>query len=102
MEGGGSASAQHGLSLPVPTNAAALAGGAPFALGAIRLYDYIDAAWNGSDCSPRTVRAAEAGAVLTRARRRDDVDVGRVEVVGPPADRAATPPPVPAAAGYAP
>jgi hypothetical protein len=49
---------------------------------------------------------AEAGAVLddvlTRARERDDVDVGRVEVASPPADRAVTLPPVPAAAGYAP
>jgi hypothetical protein len=37
---------------------------------------------------------AEAGAVLddvlTRARERDDVDVGRVEVASPPADRAVT------------
>jgi hypothetical protein len=48
----------------------------------------------------------EAGAVLddvlTRARERDDVDVGRVEVASPPADRPVTLPPVPAAAGYAP
>jgi hypothetical protein len=47
---------------------------------------------------------AEAAAVLddvlTRARERDDVDVGRVEVASPPADRAATLPPVPAAAAY--
>jgi len=50
---------------------------------------------------------AEAGAVLddllTRAaRERDDVDVGRAEAASPPADRAVTLPPVPAAAGYAP
>jgi hypothetical protein len=49
---------------------------------------------------------AEAGAVLddvlTRARERDDVDVGRVEVASPPADRAVTLPPVPATTGYAP
>ena len=49
---------------------------------------------------------AEAGAVLdevlTRARERDDIDVGRVEVASPPGDRAVTLPPVPAAAGYAP
>jgi hypothetical protein len=49
---------------------------------------------------------AEAGAVLddvlTRALERDDVDVGRVEVASPPADRAVTLPPVSAAAGYAP
>jgi hypothetical protein len=49
---------------------------------------------------------AEAAAVLddvlTRARERDDVDVGRVEVASRPADRAVTLPPVPAAAGYAP
>ena len=48
---------------------------------------------------------AEAGAtlddVLTRARERDDVDVGRVEVVSPPGDRAVTLPPVSAPAGYA-
>jgi hypothetical protein len=49
---------------------------------------------------------AEAGAVLgdvlARARERDDVDVGRVEVASPPADRPVTLLPVPAAAGYAP
>jgi hypothetical protein len=49
---------------------------------------------------------AEAGAVLdevlTRARERDDIDIGRVEVASPPGDRAVTLPPVPAAAGYAP
>jgi hypothetical protein len=48
----------------------------------------------------------EAGAVLddvlTRARERADVDVGRVEVASPPGDRAVTLPPVTAAAGYAP
>jgi hypothetical protein len=48
----------------------------------------------------------EAGAVLddvlTRARERDDVDVGRVEVASPPADRAVTLPPVSAPPGYAP
>jgi hypothetical protein len=46
---------------------------------------------------------AEAGAVLgdvlARARERDDVDVGRVEIASPPADRPAKLPPVPAAAG---
>jgi hypothetical protein len=49
---------------------------------------------------------AEAGAVLddvlTRARERADVDVGRVEFASPPGDRAVTLPPLPAAAGYAP
>lgn len=49
---------------------------------------------------------AEAGAVLddvlTRARERDDVDVGRVEVASPPGDRPVTLPPMPAATGYAP
>jgi hypothetical protein len=48
----------------------------------------------------------EAGAVLddalTRARERDDVDVGRVEIASPPGDRAVTLPPLPAATGYAP
>jgi hypothetical protein len=43
---------------------------------------------------------AEAGAilddVLTRGRERDDVDVGRVEVTTPPADRGVTLPRVPA------
>jgi transposase-like protein len=41
---------------------------------------------------------AEAGAVLddvlARARERDDVDVGRVEILSPPGDRAVTLPPV--------
>jgi plastocyanin len=40
---------------------------------------------------------AEAGAVLddvlARARERDDVDVGRVELLSPPGDRAVTLPP---------
>jgi hypothetical protein len=49
---------------------------------------------------------AEAGAVLddvlTRARERDDVDVGRVELASPPSDRPVTLPPVAAAAGYSP
>jgi hypothetical protein len=49
---------------------------------------------------------AEAGAVLddvlARARERDDVDVGRVEVASPPGDRAVTLPPIPAPAGYPP
>jgi hypothetical protein len=49
---------------------------------------------------------AQAGAVLddvlARARERDDVDVGRVEVASPPGDRAVTLPPLPAAGGYAP
>jgi hypothetical protein len=49
---------------------------------------------------------AEAGAVLddvlTRPREMDDVDVGRVEVASPPADRAVTLAPLPAAAGYTP
>jgi hypothetical protein len=47
---------------------------------------------------------ADAGAVLddvlTRARERDDIDVGRVEVASPPADRVVTLPPVSTAAGY--
>jgi hypothetical protein len=49
---------------------------------------------------------AEAGAVLddvlTRARERDDVDVGRVELLSPPGDRAVTLPPVTAPLGYQP
>ena len=49
---------------------------------------------------------AEAGGllddVLARARERDDVDVGGVEVASPPGDRAVTLPPVAAGAGYAP
>jgi hypothetical protein len=49
---------------------------------------------------------AEAGAVLDdvlcRARERDDVDVGRVEVASPPSDRAVTLPSLPAGAGYEP
>jgi hypothetical protein len=48
----------------------------------------------------------QAGAVLddvlARARARDDVDVGRVEVVSPPGDRVVTLPPLPAATGYGP
>jgi hypothetical protein len=48
---------------------------------------------------------AEAGAVLDdvlgRARERDDVDVGRVELLSPPGDRAVTLPPVSAPVGYA-
>jgi hypothetical protein len=49
---------------------------------------------------------AEAGAilddVLTRGRERDDVDVGRVEVTTPPADRGVTLPRVPAGTAYPP
>jgi hypothetical protein len=49
---------------------------------------------------------AEAGAVvddvLGRARERDDVDVGRVELLSPPGDRTVTLPPVAAPVGYAP
>jgi hypothetical protein len=49
---------------------------------------------------------AEAGAVLDdllgRARTRDDVDVGSVELLSPPGDRTVTLPPVSAPAGYAP
>jgi hypothetical protein len=49
---------------------------------------------------------AEAGAVLddvlARARERDDVDVGRVEVASPPSDRPVTLPPITSAVGYAP
>jgi hypothetical protein len=48
----------------------------------------------------------EAGAllddVLARARDRGDVDVGRVEVLTPPGERAVTLPPVSTPAGYAP
>ena len=48
----------------------------------------------------------EAGAVvddvLARARERDDVDVGRVELISPPGDRPVTLPPVSAPVGYAP
>jgi hypothetical protein len=48
----------------------------------------------------------EAGAVLddvlARAKERDDVDVGRVELASPPGDRAVTLPPVSAGAGFAP
>jgi hypothetical protein len=49
---------------------------------------------------------AEAGAVLddvlARARERDDVDVGSVELLSPPGDRAVTLPPVSAPLGYQP
>jgi hypothetical protein len=49
---------------------------------------------------------AEAGAVLDdvlgRARERDDVDVGRIELLSPPGDRSVTLPPVSAPLGYAP
>jgi hypothetical protein len=48
----------------------------------------------------------EAGAVLddvlARARERDDIDVGRVELISPPGDRTVTLPPVSAPLGYAP
>jgi hypothetical protein len=48
----------------------------------------------------------DAGAVLddvlARARERDDVDVGSVELVTPPGDRAVTLPPVSGPVGYAP
>jgi hypothetical protein len=37
--------------------------------------------------------------VLGRARERDDVDVGRVDVISPPGDRAVTLPPVSTPAG---
>ena len=37
--------------------------------------------------------------VLVRARERDDVDVGRVDVASPPGDRIVTLPPVSAPAG---
>jgi predicted methyltransferase MtxX (methanogen marker protein 4) len=46
---------------------------------------------------------AEAGAllddVLGRARERDDVDVGRLELLSPPGDRTVTLPPVSALSG---
>jgi hypothetical protein len=49
---------------------------------------------------------AEAGAllddVLGCARERDDVDVGRFELLSPPGDRTVTLPPVSAPVGYAP
>jgi hypothetical protein len=49
---------------------------------------------------------AEGGAllddVLERARERDDVDVGRVELASPPGDRTVTLPPVQTPVGYAP
>lgn len=49
---------------------------------------------------------AEAGAilddVLARARERDDVDVGRIELLSPPGDRTVTLPPVSGPVGYAP
>jgi hypothetical protein len=48
---------------------------------------------------------AEAGAilddVLARAREREDVDVGRVELLSPPGDRSVTLPPVSGPVGYA-
>jgi hypothetical protein len=48
---------------------------------------------------------AEAGAVLddvlARARERDDVDVGRVELLSPPGERTVTLPTVSAPVGYA-
>jgi hypothetical protein len=37
--------------------------------------------------------------VLTRAHKRDDMDVRRVEIVSPPAERAVTLPSVPSAGG---
>jgi hypothetical protein len=37
--------------------------------------------------------------VLTRAQERDDVDVRRVEIASPPAERAVTLPSVPSAGG---
>jgi hypothetical protein len=40
--------------------------------------------------------------VLARARERDDVDIGRVELASPPSDRVVTLPPVSAPVGYAP
>jgi hypothetical protein len=49
---------------------------------------------------------SDAGAVLddvlARARERDDVDVGSIEVLSPPGDRAVTLPPVSRPVGYAP
>ena len=46
---------------------------------------------------------AEAGTVLddvlARARERDDVDVGRVDLASPPGDRIVTLPPVSAPSG---
>ena len=49
---------------------------------------------------------ADAGAILDdvlgRARQRDDVDLGRVEISSPPADRAVTLPPVSTATGFTP
>jgi hypothetical protein len=47
---------------------------------------------------------AEAGAVLDdvlgRARERDDVDIGRIELCCPPGDRIVTLPPVATPAAY--
>jgi hypothetical protein len=40
--------------------------------------------------------------VLARARERDDVEVGRVELASPPGDQIVTLPPVSGAVGYAP
>jgi hypothetical protein len=40
--------------------------------------------------------------VLGRARERDDVDIGSVELGSPPGDRVVTLPPVSAPVGYAP
>ena len=49
---------------------------------------------------------AGAGAVLdevlARAREREDVELGRVELATPPGDRPVTLPPISPAAGYAP
>lgn len=49
---------------------------------------------------------ADAGAVLddvlARARERDDVEVGSVELVTPPGERTVTLPPVSGPVGYAP
>jgi hypothetical protein len=49
---------------------------------------------------------AEAGVllddVLARARGREDVDIGGVEIVSPPGDRIVTLPPPHAPVGYAP
>jgi hypothetical protein len=48
---------------------------------------------------------ADAGSllddVLVRARERDDVDVGAVEVVSPPGEHIVTLPPAPTPAGFA-